>query len=354
LGWLPDAPALLVLLERVENGENPFRDVTELFWLFCTNSLSPDEFRDRVLYWINKHLKDEPKGGGFIDRNVKGIIFEGPEKVAQILLNRLDAVSEKNRVPYRPGEADDPIRLYIYTHIEASRLTYFKNSEGYSERTREVLSNALNAFSRCNMAIDDHSNTPLPVEYSISFEAVGSYLYITRFLLQKSESIYEEALDDVLEGISHIQKAQTLISSNVRVVYKTNLLVPYRGMSYDIRKSAPWMHNLTMQRIVDCFEAIRKGSKINDAKRLAEMCESFIGQANESWLYDKRSENHLMPWQEDSEISNNVSTEEFYWDNASDYWQNALGWIEAQLTPSTFKEILNERGEQAADKRLRT
>ena len=30
----------------------------------------PGEFRDRILFWIDKHLEDSPKGGDFIDPEV--------------------------------------------------------------------------------------------------------------------------------------------------------------------------------------------------------------------------------------------------------------------------------------------
>jgi len=122
MSWLPDAPHLIRLLRRIEKGEDPLQDATELFWLFCMKSLSPDEFRDRVLYWIDKHLEDSPKGGGFIDPDVKEIILQGPERVAEIIVDRFDTLCEDKRVPYRPDENDDPAALYISTLLESGRL----------------------------------------------------------------------------------------------------------------------------------------------------------------------------------------------------------------------------------------
>ena len=35
MSWLPDAPNLIRLLRRIEKGEDPLQDATELFWLFA-------------------------------------------------------------------------------------------------------------------------------------------------------------------------------------------------------------------------------------------------------------------------------------------------------------------------------
>ena len=150
MSWLPSPTRLIVLFKSIEKEENPLQDATELFWLFCMHSLSPDEFRDRVLFWIDKHLEDSPKGGGFIDPDTRDIILQGPEHVSKIILDRLDALCEMKRVPYIPDEIDDPESLYVSTLLESSRLIRLLKTEGYSERTREVLAHALNALVRFN------------------------------------------------------------------------------------------------------------------------------------------------------------------------------------------------------------
>ncbi len=114
MSWLPSPPTILVLMQKIEKGEDLLRSSSELFWLFCMNSLHPSEFNDRVLYWINKHLEESPKGGGFQDPEISEIILHGPERVTEIIVDRLDDLCEIKRVPYEPDEEEDPIALYIY------------------------------------------------------------------------------------------------------------------------------------------------------------------------------------------------------------------------------------------------
>src|SRR3989304_864166 len=104
MSWLPSPTRLIVLFKSIEKEENPLQDATELFWLFCMHSLSPDEFRDLIFFWIDKHLKDSPKGGGFIDPDTRDLIFQGPERVAETIIHRLDALCEMKRISYIPDE----------------------------------------------------------------------------------------------------------------------------------------------------------------------------------------------------------------------------------------------------------
>ncbi len=172
MSWIPDPPVILVLLQQIEKGGNLLQDSSELFCRFCIQSMDPEEFKERTDFWINKHLEDSPKGGGFSDPEIRDCILQGHEKVSQIIIDKLDKLSAKTYVPYRPDEKDDAIALYIFTHIEASRLAHYLKSEQYSERTREVLSNGISAFNRCK-TINSFLNAPWSQQYSVSLEAVG-------------------------------------------------------------------------------------------------------------------------------------------------------------------------------------
>ncbi|MFC1958243.1 hypothetical protein ACFLVQ_01585, partial [Chloroflexota bacterium] len=71
MSWIPDPPVILVLLERIEQGGNLLQDTSELFWRFYLQSMSPDEFKERTEFWINRHLEDSPKGGGFMSSEIR-------------------------------------------------------------------------------------------------------------------------------------------------------------------------------------------------------------------------------------------------------------------------------------------
>jgi len=319
--------------------------------------MNPEEFQERLDVWKRLYEKDKLQGGGFTDPDLEAIMlesFNNPGKAAQVVIDRFDAIVEEKHVPYLPDEPDPAEALCIYVHLEAAQLFRLLKLQGYSEKTRESLEKALNAFTRCKRALNSFPEIPWPLEYSISLEAIASFLLITRFFILKSDGNYEDALNALLEGIQHIQESHSIYSNNIRLISTSGIHFYYTSFSNDLRKIAPWMKDLNHQLFVDSFESIRKGNRINDTKRLAEICESFIELSGEPWLSNKRPDNTLMSWLEDKEVSNDVMTEEFYWDHASDFWENALGWLEAQLTPSEFKEILNEREENAAEKRLKT
>lgn len=166
-----------------------------------------------MAWWKSYHAEQVPRGGGFLDPEIEAIMlrgFEEPESAAQAVVDRLDILAETKKVPYRPDEIDDRIGLYVFTHIEASRLIRLLHVDGHSERTREVLSNALNAFNRYEKTIEGSSDIPLSDEYEVSIKSVGSFLYTTQFLIQKADGDYEDAMTSLAQGISLSQIAHFL------------------------------------------------------------------------------------------------------------------------------------------------
>ena len=294
--------------------------------------MNPEEFKERTEFWINKQLEDSPKGGGFIDPETRANILQGPEKLTQIIIDKLDKLSEEKFVPYHPDEKDDAITLYIFTHIEASRLAQFLKSEQYSERTREALSNTIKSFSRCRNAFS-YSNVPWPKEYSVSLEAVGSFLYITQFWLQKSEGIYEDALKSLFWGFSQNMMVSLAFPENGFPNRKAITLLYSINKIGNIWECAPWMKDLDPQAPVDCFEALRDRNNFKELEDIAHMCAFFV-TVTKSWWPDEEDEIEV------KDVKGRL------W-SLPEYWQHALGWTEAQLTPSQLKAIIGEREEQA-------
>jgi hypothetical protein len=341
MSWLPSPTRVLVLMQAIEKGENLLADCSELFWLYCLNSLPPEEFHDRVLFWINRHLEDSPKGGGFIDLDLRDTIFLGPERVANIIIDKLDTLCFTKRVYYEPGQKEDPLALYIYILVEASRLVGLLKTENHSEKMRESLEHSINAFKRCEQIVVRLQNPPWSKEYSESLYAIGSFLYITQFQILKSEGNYQEALLSLFWGFArnmliNFPSPQYGISTE-----KNNNLTSRINNLGKFSEHAPWMQSLNPQDAVDCFEAIKNEKSNNrDLRNLVSICTFFVTVAKNWWPNDE------------SEIVIKDSKGESW--SVPEYWQYALGWTEAQLTPSQFKEIINEREEQAAEKRLQS
>ncbi|MFC1897168.1 hypothetical protein ACFLX8_01160, partial [Chloroflexota bacterium] len=288
MSWLPDTPHLIRLLRSIEKGEAPLQDATELFWLFCMKSLSPDEFRDRVLFWIDKHLEDSPKGGGFIDPDVKEIILQGPERATEIVINRLDALCEMKRAPYQPDENDDPVALYVSTLLESSRLIRLLKTEGYSEKTREILAHALNTLARFNKQVVGQQNPLWQKKYSTFIEAVGEFLYITQFLIQKSDGEYENSMISLAGGIAQYYMAEATILDRIKPgVITEPLLLEFLDYVTKHHQELPWRQELEPQIIVESFEALRKGERILDPKNIAAVCELLATTYSNWWISDE-------------------------------------------------------------------
>jgi hypothetical protein len=339
MSWLPDAPRTIVLLQRIEKGENPLQDVTELFWLFYKISLSPDEFKDRILFWINHHLKDSPKGGGFIDPEIKEIIFKGPEKAAEIIINRFDALCDTKRAVYIPDQDENPESLYVSTVLESTRLIRLLKIEGYTEKTREVLAQALNTFTRLSSIESRDSNPTLPKEFSLFAKAIGTFLYMNQFQIQKADGEYENAL----KSLASVMAFYIMLSTTRFDKTKIAVLEPSISQFLDIITNhplqMPWIQSLEEQIPIDCFEALKQGGRIIDPKNIAPICGLIATVYSNCWI--------LAP---DEDIVKDSERNEW---KVIEFWQHASGWVEAQLKPSDMREFLNEREDSASEKRLR-
>ncbi|MFC2012475.1 hypothetical protein ACFLVU_05030 [Chloroflexota bacterium] len=340
MSWLPSPTRLIVLFKSIEREENPLQDATELFWLFCMKSLSPDEFRDRVLFWIDKHLEDSPKGGGFIDSDVRDIILQGPASVSKIIVDRLDALCEMKRVPYIPDEIGDAESLYVSTLLESSHLIRLLKTDGYSDRTREILTHALNTLARFNKQKIGQQNPLWQKEYSTFIEAVGEFLYITQFLIQKSDGEYENSMISLAGGIAHYYMTEATILDRTKPGITEPLLLEFLDYVTKYHQELPGIYGLDRQLPVDCFEALRKGERILDPKNIAAACELFATTYRNWWILDE----------DEKEVKDADGNE---WE-VIDFWHHASGWLEARLQPSELRELLNEREDSASEKRLRT
>jgi hypothetical protein len=347
MSWIPDPPVILVLLQKIEEGENLLQDSCELFWRFCLQSMDPDQFKERTEFWINRQLEDSPKGGGFQDPKIRNYILSGPEKLSQVIINKLDELSKRKFVPYVPDESEDPIALHVYLYIESSRLARFLKLEQYSERSRESLINAINVFNRCNKASGIFPDKPWAPELSVSFFAIGSFLFASQFRIQQSDGQYESAM----ESLAHC--------------YGNNLLASYQFPKYgfpnpkaeasvslinsigNVWEKSPWMQDLAPQEPVDCFEAILAGRNRSKLKAVADICSFFVTVAK-SWWPIAQGE-----WPNEEQEIEVMDSKGETW-SLPEYWQHAAGWAEAQLQPSELRDLLNEREDQAAENRLRT
>lgn len=338
MSWIPAPHKVLARLLRIEEkGDSRLLDASEVFWLFCLHSISPEGFPIEMAQLKESYLVLK---GEFTPPEIHTIMLQGfdnPEIAAQAVIDKLDMLTEKSRVIYVPDAIDqDSIGLYIYAHLEASRLTRMLKFKSYTEKTREMLDDALNAYVRCTNSFDGYVNAPWSDEYSVSLEAVGSFLYTTKFHICKSDGTYEDAMIALAHAIALGQSAFLLYS-----ICKTR---PYRELLSlseisDFRYSTPWMSNLEAQTVVNCFEGLQFRGEVKNPKTLADICDLLAYVSSYSWPVE---EGACEVKGKDGEL----------W-NLDDYWKHASGWVDAQLNQSEFIEIINKREEQAAEQRLK-
>ncbi len=89
-------------------------------------------------------------------------------------MTRFDIIVEQRSVPYL-SDTPAPIEaLYVYLHLISTQLFRVYNMQGYSDKTRENLEKALKTYNRYQRASSNKPEILLPLEYSISLEAVAS------------------------------------------------------------------------------------------------------------------------------------------------------------------------------------
>lgn len=95
--------------------------------------------------------------------------------------------------------------MYVFIHIQSAIFTRLLKIEAYSEKTREVLDSLIITFNRLINATVIDKQSELSEKYLASVEAIGSFLFIFQYDIQKSDGDYEDALSSFLEGIDHVE-----------------------------------------------------------------------------------------------------------------------------------------------------
>jgi len=355
----------------MEGGCDDLLNSANLCWLFCNSDFTLQGFKERIAFEFDNIQK---KRGEYLDSEITSLIVKGakePEKVVSLLAKRLDALMLKNQVPYA-GQIDDPAKVFVSTHLEAACLVSIIEDEGFSNNTREILSDALNDLSRCEFAIEVKETASLPDYLTVSLKAVGCFLILTRFSIEKQDGEYETALQSFIQAADRLVDLKTLyhkvqleelrqfrnhsdrvkprepaeLTDHDYLVHSVKSALSWANMAfggftslYSVNQIPPWLRTFTFQAPADCFEGIRSQTRVRDSKALASACRRLIekSQADPPIFIGTNSlkDVHSRDWEPDV------------------YWYHALGWTEALLTPSDLRESLQQGEDVAAEKRMR-
>jgi len=71
MSWIPNIPTVIMLFKRIEEKNAPMRFSTKLFWLFCTESLDPEQSIKKITE-TKEHIRN--KLTEFIDPDVDAVM----------------------------------------------------------------------------------------------------------------------------------------------------------------------------------------------------------------------------------------------------------------------------------------
>jgi hypothetical protein len=359
MSWIPNIPTVIMLFKRIEEKNAPMRFSTKLFWLFCTESLDPEQSIKKITE-TKEHIRN--KLTEFIDPDVDAVMriaFENQAQALQIVLDRLEYLIQKRYPPYEPDVADNPIDLYVYLNLLSTRLVRLLKTERFSERSRETLHSALNILGRLYNVLNQDKllEKPWILGYGRCLELLRSFLYFTQFRIQKLEGEYELALQSLLIGLGNYRVPSLKIyfpDDEDKDTDTYELLEKFPMYSPVV----PWLTDFTIQEAVNCFEAIRSNGRIENPKNLATICERFEAISTEPWLMKlpvSGQETWLSTAGNSSQKLKEDSVEDkdgYLWQPSADYWKYILGWAEAQLQPPDFKVLFNAREDGDSEQRL--
>jgi hypothetical protein len=362
MGWIPDIISTLINIKNIEEGQNDLVYSSSIFWLFCNHTRNDYEFNKRISFYKERIAE----GKGFTDPEIESLIIrasENTDKVVQLLVNRFENIAAKKRPHNISGLKDGLSPLVVFTHIESARLAMSLVGEGYSDKSRAILANALKAFYRCEKFKLNSEGNHIPKYILASLKAVGSYLTTTQFIFQKTDCQYEKALKSFLKAIEFALQSQLNLTPDERngiwrLSYKNTSDIPVIEYDiHDIKNSVAriikspfqpmvsgsgtpesWINILTPQATYECFEPLKNSGKIDDPESLASACNRLIE------LYQT---NTLNMW------SKTVITDsdDFNWE-PNVYWYKMLGWVEAQLNHSSLRKYLHASEDIISEKRL--
>lgn len=116
----------------------------------------------------------------------------------------------------------------------------------------------------------------------------------------------------------------------------------------------PWLARLDPYHPVACFEAIRAGEHASELPALSHACIELA--AWEDWRCDwERGQWDNYDWDNepcsDDDAADGEAHVEFL-DKLPEFWRVASGWVDAQLSPSDLRKALQEREDEAAERRV--
>ena len=338
---IPDPARIITLLASLEGNGDAASSAAQLFWIFW------HEAKDFSLHadWL---AEAERITGGQRERwttsemaHLMSLDFRDPGALIENVWSRVVALETLFDRPYEPDADRNFEVLVAYIHVAAAKAVALKRRDGYFEDVRYLINRVWATSKLLDAQGARYSVDPdLPL---ISAYLTSAVLAVDMFTIRTVDAEYEDALNTLAEGLRVLYWSNARLdeavksskigpasaSGKVENQHASPLLVSWLELA---KLNVRMLHELPFEPrvVIACCEQLKSDARVTDAVQLEK---DFRLLGSHSASVDDDTDFDVYQWEE--------------------FWNRALGWVEAQLSSGEFKDIIREREDERAEERLR-
>ena len=322
MAWIPSPVSVLRIIQRIEEGENVLEDVGDLFLTFLRQSYSPDQFSE-LMQGLNKtfdgrfahYFEFEPEIAQVLD-----LAMRDSDAAVRLVVKRLQGLESLLSAPYEPDGYEDKLTLGAAIHYQATllvramRLCAGEGQEfGYGDDVslaHHELERLLERYGDIDKYVDNCSETLLWIR-SISDRVAAELAFqgggYTRALVRTVSSIEAFARSDKFDDcLSRAQVDDDCLPS--------------------------WL-NRAEERLSEYLERLHESPADRvDWQAVVAACKTLK-------VY--------FPGNGDMAVSILAGAYD-----SMGYWDEQLGWAQAQLTPDQLRDVYGRQEDELAAQRV--
>lgn len=315
MAWIPDVSSTLVIIKRIERREDLLEDSIRLFQAFFNDAYGPEQFARRMED-IGKILSESR--GYFVDPEVAAAVeisIRNPAAGVALVVDRLHKLAPLFDVPYEPDRSGHTPLVAAGIHYHASLLVRaMKQSSTGNQQYGygDDVGPAFRVLERLWLLYGEADSQTLLTIRSLS-RRVGAELAF-------HAGDYAAAIRDLALSLKAFVQSEDQASRR------------------DLSPVVPWS---SRYRPPPWLDGVERRAKMY-LEHLSSLPESEVDwggvidscQTLKSYLLVKGCG-------ADEAIG-----------TASDYWDEAIGWAKAQLTPSQLRNLIAKSNDEAVTTRL--
>ena len=310
-------------------------------------------------------------------------------KAEGLVLDILEDLHNRFRVPYDPDSSDSDIKNYfqtyveespvlptpetltnllIFIHVAAARAFTLKKASGISEEVWDCLDEVERAWQRLQIAgLSDWNVREITDFYEVfhSIEVVSALALLESSWESRRQGNYTESLHWMAEAACRYDNAIECAMGPDDSWPLENTEPSEHRPSHDFYSFLTGMH----APLEDCLDTLRllkeSSSADNDWRQIADDCKRlahdgavlcFPATPQEAYgedvydIYMEQSEKPTLLDMDRKESGSGIGGLGVTW---REFWLNASAWASAQLSPSEYRRMREEDEKDAAENRLK-